>query len=54
MKAIGITRKIDDLGRICIPKELRKSLGIDTDTPLEILADEKGIYIRKYAAGCMF
>ena len=49
MRAIVITRKIDALGRICIPKELLRSLKIDKDTHLEILADEKGIYIRTYA-----
>ena len=49
MRANGITRKIDAFGRICIPKELLRSLKIDRDTHLEILAHEKGIYISTYA-----
>lgn len=52
MRSIGIVRKVDDLGRIVIPKELRRSLNIVEGEPLEILADEKGLYLRKYVAGC--
>jgi len=54
MRAMGIVRKVDELGRIVLPKELRTTLGIDCNTPLEILADESGIYLRKYSAGCTF
>lgn len=54
LRAIGIVRKVDELGRLVLPKELRKSLNIEVGTPLEILADEKGIYIRKYEVGCTF
>jgi len=54
LKAIGIVRKVDDLGRIVLPKELRRSLNINEDDPLEILADGKGIYLRKYNPGCTF
>jgi len=53
MKALGIVRKVDELGRIVLPIELRRSLNIVEGEPLEILADEKGLYLRKYVAGCM-
>ncbi|WP_153009314.1 AbrB/MazE/SpoVT family DNA-binding domain-containing protein, partial [Bacillus mycoides] len=36
MKATGVTRKVDDLGRVVIPKELRNTLGIKEKSPLEI------------------
>ena len=54
MKSLGIVRNMDDLGRVVIPKEVRKSLGFERHTPMEMLADEKGIYIRKYEVGCTF
>ena len=50
MKATGIIRKIDDLGRIVIPKEIRKSLRIREGDPLEIYIEKNGeIILRKYA-----
>lgn len=50
MKATGIIRKIDDLGRIVIPKEIRKSLRIREGDPLEIYIEKDGeIILRKYA-----
>ncbi len=50
MKATGIVRKIDDLGRIVIPKEIRKSLHIHEGDPLEIFLQTKGeIILKKYA-----
>ena len=50
MKATGIIRKIDDLGRIVIPKEIRKSLHIREGDPLEIYIEKDGeIVLRKYA-----
>ena len=48
MKATGIVRKVDQLGRIVIPKELRKSLGIDLGEPLEIYTDDNKIILKKY------
>ena len=54
MKATGIVRKIDELGRIVLPKELRDNLGIEEGTPLEIFVDGEFIMIRKYAPGCIF
>ncbi len=50
MKATGIIRKIDDLGRIVVPREIRKGLKIREGTPLEIYVDKDGeIILKKYA-----
>lgn len=50
MKATGIVRKIDDLGRVVIPKEIRKSMHIREGDPLEIFIESKGeIILKKYA-----
>ena len=54
MKAIGIVRKIDALGRIVLPVELRKTLKIDTGDSLEIFVDESSIMLRKYEPACIF
>jgi AbrB family transcriptional regulator, stage V sporulation protein T len=48
MKALGIVRKIDDLGRVVIPKEVRKVNGWESGTPVEIFATEDGVFIREY------
>lgn len=49
MKATGIVRRIDDLGRIVIPKEIRKTLKVKEGMPLEIYTDkEGGIILRKF------
>ena len=48
MKAIGIIRRIDDLGRIVIPKELRRTLGIKEGDALEMVAtNNNGVFIQK-------
>lgn len=50
MKATGIVRKIDNLGRVVIPKELRRNLNIDEGTNLEIFVDRKGkVILKKYS-----
>ena len=54
MKSTGITRRVDELGRIVLPKELRKDLDIGTRDYLEIFKDEDSIVLRKYSAGCIF
>ncbi|MFD0868803.1 AbrB/MazE/SpoVT family DNA-binding domain-containing protein [Paenibacillus residui] len=54
MKSTGIVRKVDELGRIVIPMELRKSLGISEKDPMEIFVDGDQIILRKYAPGCVF
>ncbi len=54
MKATGIVRKVDELGRIVIPIELRKTLGIDIKDPIEIYVDEDFIMLKKYNPACIF
>lgn len=50
MKATGVVRRIDDLGRIVIPKEIRKTLRIKEGNPLEIFTEKDGdIILRKYS-----
>ena len=50
MKATGVVRRIDDLGRIVIPKEIRKTLRIKEGTPLEIFTEKNGdIILKKYS-----
>lgn len=48
MKDTGIVRRVDDLGRIVIPKELRRTLDIKTDAPMEIFVNGEDVVIRKY------
>ncbi|WP_202077642.1 AbrB/MazE/SpoVT family DNA-binding domain-containing protein [Caldalkalibacillus salinus] len=48
MKSTGIVRKVDELGRVVIPKELRKTLEIREGDPLEILVDGEHIILRKH------
>ena len=48
MRATGIIRRIDDLGRVVIPKETRKYIGIGKGALLEIFVDDEGIILRKY------
>lgn len=52
MKSTGIVRRIDDLGRVVIPMELRRTLGITEGDPLEIFVDGDKIILRKYQPGC--
>lgn len=50
MKATGVVRRIDDLGRIVIPKEIRKTLHIKEGDPLEIFTDRQGeVILKKYS-----
>ena len=48
MKSTGIVRGIDSLGRIVLPKELRTSMHLDTDTKLEIFVDGDAIILKKH------
>ena len=50
MKATGITRKVDDLGRVVLPIELRRNLGIGIGDTLEIFTDKETIVLRRYNA----
>lgn len=54
MKATGIVRKIDDLGRIVLPIELRRTLGISDRDSLEIFVDNNNIVLKKYEPACIF
>ena len=50
MKATGIVRRIDDLGRVVIPKEIRRTLRLREGTPLEIFTDREGeVILKKYS-----
>lgn len=48
LKATGVTRKIDELGRIVIPKEIRRNLGIRDGESLEIFIDDEAILLKKH------
>lgn len=54
MKSTGIVRDIDEMGRIVIPKELRKAFNLNIKDPVEIFTDGDKIVIRKYNPGCEF
>ena len=54
MKATGIVRKVDELGRIVLPIELRRTLDIEIKDPLEIFVDEECIVLKKYTPACIF
>lgn len=54
MKSTGIIRRIDELGRIVIPKELRNKLGINIKDPMEIYVDGHSITLRKVEDKCIF
>jgi transcriptional pleiotropic regulator of transition state genes len=54
MKATGIVRKVDVLGRIVLPIELRKNLDIEKEDPIEIYVDGDYILLKKYAPACIF
>ena len=54
MKSTGIVRKVDELGRIVIPKELRTTLNIEEKDALEIFTEGEVIMLRKYNPGCIF
>ena len=50
MKATGIVRRIDELGRVVIPKEIRRTLRIREGDPLEIFTDREGeVILKKYS-----
>lgn len=54
MKATGIVRKLDQLGRIVIPKELRTTFDLKENDPVEIFVDGSDIILRKYQPACIF
>ena len=54
MKSTGIVRKVDELGRIVLPIELRRTLGIEEKDRIEIFVDGESIILRKYQPSCIF
>ena len=54
MKSTGIVRKVDELGRIVLPIEMRRTLGIEEKDALEIYVDGDSIILRKDQSVCLF
>lgn len=54
MKSTGIVRKVDELGRVVLPIELRRTLNIDQKDSLEIYVDGERIVLKKYHPACVF
>ena len=54
MKSTGIVRKVDELGRIVLPIELRRTLDIAERDELEIYLDDDKVILRKYEPSCIF
>lgn len=54
MKATGIVRNVDELGRIVIPKEMRKKMDISSNDPVEIFVEDDRIILTKYQCACTF
>lgn len=54
MKSTGIVRKVDELGRIVLPIEMRRTLGIEERDPLEIYVDGDCVILKKVQTACVF
>ncbi len=54
MKSTGMVRDIDKVGRVVIPKEIRKVLNLEDNSPIEIFIDGESIILRKYEPSCIF
>ncbi|MGI6575861.1 MAG: AbrB/MazE/SpoVT family DNA-binding domain-containing protein [bacterium] len=54
IKSTGIVRKVDELGRVVIPIELRRTLDIEEKDALEIYVDADKIILKKYEPACVF
>lgn len=54
LKSTGIVRKVDELGRVVLPIELRRTLGIAEKDALEIYVDGESIVLKKYEPACIF
>ena len=54
MKSTGIVRRVDELGRVVIPKELRSTFDISEKDALEIFVDGDSIILKKYEPACIF
>lgn len=54
MKSTGMVRRMDDLGRIVLPAEIRQNMGLEPKDALEIFTDEGRIVLQKYQPACIF
>ncbi len=54
MKATGIVRKVDELGRVVLPIELRRTMDLSEKDPIEIFVDGESIILKKYEPSCIF
>ena len=54
MKSTGIVRRVDELGRVVLPIELRRSLDIEEKDALEIYVDGNSVILKKYEPDCIF
>lgn len=54
MKSLGIVRKVDELGRIVLPIETRKRLGLGPKDPVEIFVEKDRVVLKKYEPSCIF
>ena len=54
MKSTGVIRRVDELGRVVIPKEIRKTLAIEEKDPMEIYIDGNAIVLKKVESSCIF
>lgn len=54
MKSTGIVKKVDELGRIVIPKELRRTMDIEEKDALEVYTEGENIVLKKYQPACIF
>ncbi len=54
MKSTGIVRRVDELGRVVLPIELRNKFGITEKDPMEIYVDGSSIILKKYEPNCIF
>jgi len=54
MSSSGIVRNLDNLGRVVIPKEMRKLLSIEVGDPVEIIKEKNTVVLKKYGKRCVF
>ena len=54
MKSTGMVRKVDELGRVVLPIEIRRTMDIQEKDPLEIYVEGENIILRKYHEACVF
>lgn len=54
MKSLGIVRRVDELGRIVLPIETRKRMGLEAKDPVEIFVEKDRVILKKYEPTCIF